>query len=142
LVSCEAAGQRQRVTETGEAERLLLESWHAALTDAFQDVAWVAPSDFLALAPGGRISRALAVWTVASDRPLVVVIDEVDTLARAPFVSMLSQIRASFERRGRTFPSSVVLAGMRSLRDHDIALGGDGSGSPFNIVEYVNVGNL
>ena len=142
LLSCEAAGQRQRVTETGDAERLLLESWHAGLTDAFRDVAWDAPSTFLSLAPGGRIGRALATWTFNSDRPLVVVIDEVDTLARAPFVSMLAQIRASFERRGRTFPVSIVLAGMRSLRDHDVAIGGDGSGSPFNIVEYVNVGNF
>jgi hypothetical protein len=55
---------------------------------------------------------------------------------------MLSQIRSAFERRGRTFPASIVLAGMRSLRDHDIALGGDGSGSPFNIVRDVSVGNF
>ncbi|MFM2153728.1 MAG: hypothetical protein RL199_2163, partial [Pseudomonadota bacterium] len=79
---------------------------------------------------------------VASDRPLVFVIDEVDTLARQPFVSLLSQIRSAFERRGRSFPASIVLAGMRSLRDHDVALGGDGSGSPFNIVQYVHVGNF
>lgn len=142
LVSCESAGQRQGVTETGDAERLLIENWHSGLTDAFPEVAWDAPSSFLLLAPGGRIGRALSSWTRNADRPLVVVIDEVDTLARAPFVSMLSQIRSAFERRGRSFPSSIVLAGMRSLRDHDIALGGDGSGSPFNIVRYVHVGNF
>jgi len=40
LLSCEEPGQRQGVTETGEAERLLVERWHAGLTDAFGDVAW------------------------------------------------------------------------------------------------------
>ncbi|MFM2153723.1 MAG: hypothetical protein RL199_2158, partial [Pseudomonadota bacterium] len=106
-----------------------------------RDVAWPAPETFGDVT-GGGFGYALAEWSVASDRPLVFVIDEVDTLARAPFVSMLAQIRASFERRGRSFPASIVLAGMRSLRDHDMALGGDGSGSPFNIVEYVHVGNF
>ncbi|MFM2154057.1 MAG: hypothetical protein RL199_2492, partial [Pseudomonadota bacterium] len=38
LVSCEEAGQRQGVTETGEAERVLLEIWHAGLMDAFRDI--------------------------------------------------------------------------------------------------------
>jgi hypothetical protein len=142
LLSCEAAGQRQGVTETGEAERLLLEAWHAGLTSAFPTVPWSDPAGFLALAAGGRIGRALAAWTIESDKPLVVVLDEVDTLARAPFVSLLAQIRSVFERRGRTFPSSIVLAGMRSLRDHDVALGGDGSGSPFNIVRDIVVKNF
>jgi type II secretory pathway predicted ATPase ExeA len=141
LVSCEAAGKRAGVETTEEAERLLLREWHAVLRRELPGVAWPAPDTFGDVS-GGGFGFALAEWTVASDRPLVVVIDEVDTLARAPFVALLSQVRSAFERRGRTFPSSVVLAGMRSLRDHDIALGGDGSGSPFNIVEYVSVGNF
>jgi phosphoribosyl-ATP pyrophosphohydrolase len=142
LLSCEAAGLRQSVTDTGEAELRLLEVWHRALCGAFPAVLWPATEPYHRLVPGGRFDAAFTEWTSASGLPLVVVLDEVDTLARAPFVSLLAQIRSSFERRGRTFPASIVLAGMRSLRDHDVALGGDGSGSPFNIVRDIVVKNF
>ena len=142
LVSCESAGQRANVVEIGDAERVMLEAWHGALTETSPEVTWPAVASFLELGAGGRVRAALAAWARASDRPLVVVVDEVDTLARGPFVSMLSQIRSGFPRRPEFFPHSIVLAGMRNLRDYDIALGGAGNGSPFNIVESVSVGSF
>jgi len=141
LLSCEPAGARQGVTETDEAERRLLREWYTALVDAHPDLTWPSPDSFADVA-GVAFGHALGRWTVACDRPLVVVIDEVDTLARFPFVSMLAQIRSGFTRRPKHFPHAIVLAGMRHLRDHDIAMGGAGNGSPFNIVEFVTVGNF
>jgi hypothetical protein len=123
LLSCEAAGQLAHVETTAEAERVLIDDWHAVLCREFPTVPWPGAEQFGSVA-GVRFGHALAEWSLACDRPLVVVLDEVDTLARQPFSSLLSQIRSAFERRGRSFPVSIVLAGLRSLRDHDVALGG------------------
>jgi hypothetical protein len=142
LLTCEAASERAGVTDLGDAERRMVEQWHSILRRAFPSVAWSTPEQILSVGPGARIGRAFGDWATESDRPLVLIVDEIDSLAREPFLSMLSQLRAEFPNRPRNFPFSVVLAGMRSLRDHDIALGGTGRGSPFNIVEFLTVTNF
>jgi len=142
LLSCERAGQRHGVVQVEDAERVLLEHWHRLLGVHFREVSWPSVDRYLTLAPAGRVGAALTDWALASDRPLVLVIDEVDTLAREPFLALLAQIRSGYTDRGQLFPHAIVLAGMRSLRDHDLSLGGDGRGSPFNIVEPVTVGNF
>jgi hypothetical protein len=75
LVSCEAAGKRGGVETTEEAERLLLREWYAVLRRELPGVPWPAPESFGDVS-GGGFGFALAEWSVASDRPLVVVIDE------------------------------------------------------------------
>jgi len=141
MVSCEPVGNDQEVHDVPTAVSRLLDNWHAKLRRTFPEVGWPAP-DLLGGVTDNGFGHALAEWSMASDRPLILVIDEVDTLARLPFVALLRQIRAGFPDRGVQFPHAIVLAGMRHLRDHDIALGGDGSGSPFNVVEFVTVGNF
>jgi len=142
LVTCESAGALQGVEEVGEAEQRLIEAWHLRLAQSAPGVAWPAAERFSGLAPGGRVGAALSEWAAASDKPLVLVIDEIDTLARLPFFNVIAQIRGGYPNRGKFFPHSILLAGLRSLRDHDIALGGDGRGSPFNIVESIAVTNF
>ena len=70
-------------------------------------------------------------------KPLVVLFDEVDVLEGEPLISFLRQLRGGFAVRGPgSFPVSVVLVGMRDLRDY-ITASKDGiapnPGSPFNI---------
>jgi hypothetical protein len=83
------------------------------------------------------LGDGLAEWAHACPRPLVLFLDEIDALEDAPLISVLSQLRAGYDERPDGFPASVVLCGMRDLRDYRAASGGDPdrlrSGSPFNI---------
>ncbi len=75
----------------------------------------------------------------ALDKPLVLLLDEVDCLAEGTLITFLRQLRDGYVNRagGQPFPSSVALVGMRNIRDYkaQIRPGGTtlGSASPFNI---------
>lgn len=78
----------------------------------------------------------LARWAQASDKPIVLLIDEVDALVGDTLISLLRQIRAGYGQRPQAFPQSVILCGVRDVRDyrihtahHEIITGG----SAFNI---------
>ena len=81
-------------------------------------------------APEAAVKRALARWTEAEAHPLVLLLDEVDSFTGAPLLSLLSQLRAGYPDRPRRFPQSVVLCGLRDVRDYRAP---GAAGSPFNI---------
>ncbi|GHU84083.1 hypothetical protein FACS189473_0350 [Spirochaetia bacterium] len=77
-------------------------------------------------------------WSeLVAPRPLVVLFDEVDVLQGEPLISFLRQLRGGFAGRGAgKFPISIVLVGMRDLKDYITASKGGvppNPGSPFNI---------
>jgi hypothetical protein len=86
---------------------------------------------------GNLLGDGLAEWARACPRPLVLFFDEIDALRDVTLISVLSQLRAGYDERPHAFPASVVLCGMRDLRDYKAASGGDpnrlGAASPFNI---------
>lgn len=88
-------------------------------------------------AEGDRLKDALRMWAMACKRPLVLFFDEIDALRGNSLISVLSQLRAGYSDRPKEFPASVVLCGLRDVRDYKAASGGDadrlGSSSPFNI---------
>jgi len=90
--------------------------------------------------PAGMLYNVLANWSrTLAPKPLVVLFDEVDVLEGAAMVSMLRQLRNGFATRAiGKFPISIVLVGMRDLKDY-ITASKDGvapnPGSPFNIKE-------
>jgi hypothetical protein len=139
VLSCEAADRLVGVEEIEQAENLLIQHWSTA--SALQGAAWPEEATAKALrAPAGaRLFAFLSAAAVACDKPLVVILDEVDCLARRPFISALRQIRDGFQYRPKGFPYAMALCGLRNLREHDRFLGGDGSGSPFNIVHELTV---
>ena len=70
-------------------------------------------------------------------KPLIILFDEVDVLVGETMISFLRQLRGGFATRGvGKFPTSIVLVGMRDLKDY-ITQTKDGTapnpGSPFNI---------
>ena len=74
---------------------------------------------------------------LVAPKPLIVLFDEVDVLVGDTMISFLRQLRGGFASRGvGKFPISVVLVGMRDLKDY-ITKAKDGvapnPGSPFNI---------
>jgi len=142
VLSAEVSDPSAGVVEVDAAERALVSHWLTAMALQWPEARGAVEQAVSRAAEHGRLFAFMSAAAVASDKPLVVVIDEIDTLARRPFISALRQIRDGFQFRPAGFPHSVVLSGMRHLRDHDIALGGDGGGSPFNIVEFISLGNF
>jgi hypothetical protein len=85
---------------------------------------------------GSRISQALSLWAQASPRPIVLFIDEIDSLQNESLISVLRQLRGSYARRPKGFPQSVGLIGLRDVRDYKVASGGSNrlnTASPFNV---------
>ncbi len=88
---------------------------------------------------GGLLTVQLKLWAERCPRPLVLIFDEIDALEGNALKSVLSQLRESFPERPHRFPSTVILCGMKDVRDYKFASGGGpvsaGSSSPFNIKE-------
>ncbi|GAA2737380.1 AAA family ATPase [Actinocorallia aurantiaca] len=88
--------------------------------------------------PGNRLYEALRAWAICCPLPLVLFFDEIDSLQGDILISVLSQLRNGYQSEERDeFPYSVILCGMRDVRDYKAASGGDpsrlGTSSPFNI---------
>ena len=69
-------------------------------------------------------------------QPLVLFIDEIDALIGDTLVSVLRQLRSGYESRPKAFPISIVLCGVRDVRDYRIHMcDGDivTGGSCFNV---------
>ena len=107
------------------------------LDDGFLDDIW---QDALARAGADEaLGEALSRWAQASPRPLVLLIDEIDTLTGDSLLSVLQQLRAGYPKRPARFPQSVVLCGMRDVRDYRMGA----TGSPFNIAaESLRLGDF
>ena len=89
--------------------------------------------------PGNLLRAQLNRWAEVCPRPLVLIFDEIDAIGGNSLKSILSQLRTGFDSRPAAFPWSVILCGMRDVRDYKAASGGDptrlGTSSPFNIKE-------
>jgi hypothetical protein len=82
------------------------------------------------------LSSMLSALCQKTNRPLVLFIDEIDALVGDTLVSVLRQLRSGYESRPQAFPISVVLCGVRDVRDYRIhTSNGDiiTGGSCFNI---------
>lgn len=95
---------------------------------------------------GGMLAATLTRWSLESDLPIVLLLDEVDALVGDALISLLRQIRAGYTQRPRAFPQTIVLCGVRDVRDYRIH-GPDQEvitgGSAFNIkAESLRLGNF
>ena len=87
--------------------------------------------------PGGALSLALSRWAAADRTPLVLLIDEIDALVGDTLLAVLRQLRAGYDQRPSSFPHSIVLCGVRDVRDYRIHSSAEDrlvlGGSAFNI---------
>ncbi len=120
--------------DPGAAERAILDSWRL---DAEH---WLPPTlqppQWPDAAPGERIETALHAWSLASPRPLVLFLDEIDAIQDEALISTLRQLRNGYPRRPERFPWSLALVGLRDVRDYRVGSGSEGrlgTASPFNI---------
>ena len=91
----------------------------ASLTgdDTLEDI-W--PGVLERAGPGQALRHALLRWCMADPRPLVLLIDEIDTLVGDTLLSVLRQLRAGYPHRPGRFPHSIVLCGVRDVRDYRV----------------------
>ena len=68
----------------------------------------------------GALVDVLSRWAEADPRPLVLLLDEIDALVGDTLLSVLHQLRAGYDQRPGGFPHSVVLCGVRDVRDYRI----------------------
>ena len=107
------------------------------LDDGFLDGVW--PSILARAGPHRALEVSLTRWARAQPKPLVLLIDEIDALVGDSLISVLRQLRTGYYRRPRSFPQSVILCGLRDVRDYRMESGG----SPFNIkAESLRLGDF
>ena len=102
--------------------------------DGVPDDIW--PDILAKVGPDDALKEFLVQWCLANPTPLVLLIDEIDSLVGDTLLSVLRQLRAGYEHRPRAFPHSIALCGVRDIRDYRIrASSGEviAGGSPFNV---------
>jgi len=67
------------------------------------------------------LTTLLSHWAQLSEKPIVLMLDEVDSLVGDTLISLLRQIRAGYVQRPKAFPHTIILCGVRDV------------GSAFNI---------
>ena len=86
--------------------------------------------------PDDALGDLLSNWCLANPVPLVLLVDEIDSLVGDTLLSVLRQLRAGYTQRPEAFPQSIVLCGVRDIRDYRIRSStGEviAGGSPFNV---------
>jgi hypothetical protein len=116
-----------------------------SLNDAFVRDTW--PGIFERSGEHGALNSLLTRWAEHSPQPLVLLIDEIDTLVGDTLISVLRQLRAGYDKRPAFFPQSVVLCGVRDVRDYRLRSANGKAiitgGSAFNIkAESLRMGDF
>ena len=112
-----AQGYRERINEGMTA--LLQEISGQARLSLRDDTADVIVRDLIQLgAPS--LSEFLNRWCSAASQPTILFIDEIDALVGDLLITVLRQLRAGYPHRPQAFPQSVILCGVRDVRDYRI----------------------
>lgn len=98
------------------------------------------------IATDSLLSQYLSALCQSLDKPLVLILDEIDALVGDSLVSILRQIRSGYANRPQAFPQTVILCGVRDVRDYRIVTSSQDivtGGSAFNIkAESLRLGNF
>ena len=123
-----AEGMRAVLAELAFQERM-------TLGDGLLENIW--PNALERVGPHAALRQTLARWCQADPKPLVLLIDEFDTLIGDTLLSVLRQLRTGYADRPGRFPHCVVLCGVVDVRDYRIRSTAENAlvlgGSAFNI---------
>ena len=141
---CQAAGE-----DTARAMRTLLANLASRSLEVLQDdfVESTMSEHLEKYGPDAALGQTLVRWSGASHIPLLLLIDEIDTLVGDSLISVLRQLRANYDRRPSHFPQTVILCGVRDVRDYQVYSSREGThvkgGSAFNIkAESLRLGDF
>jgi hypothetical protein len=70
--------------------------------------------------PDQALAALLQYWAQNTNKKVVLFLDEVDALVGDTLISLLRQIRSGYDKRPDSFPISIVLCGVRDVRDYRI----------------------
>jgi len=108
-----------------------------AMAEMFIDSGEFPPLPELYVKESDLLYKYLNDWSQQQSKPIVLFIDEIDSIWDDKLVATLRQLRNGFQMRPKSFPSSIALVGLRDIREYKNkvrALEGEmGSGSPFNV---------
>ena len=125
--------------DVGRAMRAVLAELarEAKSTLGDESLAEVWPDVLRTVGPDVALGEVLARWCEADPVPLILLIDEIDALVGDSLLAVLRQLRAGYPRRPAGFPHSVVLCGVRDVRDYRIRSSAENAviagGSAFNV---------
>ncbi|MBW7877029.1 MAG: ATP-binding protein, partial [Candidatus Cloacimonetes bacterium] len=105
------------------------------------------PTAFDFMQDKSGVQSCLESWSKASEKPIVLMIDEIDSMAGESLIALLRQLRAGYDQRPNAFPQSIILNGVRDLKDYRIYSSKEDTwltgGSCFNIkAKSVRLGNF
>ena len=132
------AGQAVR-EDVAEGVRAVLSelALQASVTHQDETLESIWPGVLERAGPSQALRQALLRWCMADEKPLVLLIDEIDTLVGDTLLSVLRQLRTGYPERPGRFPHSVILCGVRDVRDYRIHSTAQNAlvlgGSAFNI---------
>ena len=131
-------GQSAR-EDVGAALRAILSALARGARDTLDDrfVAEIWLDILAAAGPHDALRETLGRWAAAGTKPLVLMIDEIDALVGDTLLAVLRQLRAGYPDRPHRFPQSVILCGVRDVRDYRIHSSTEqaivAGGSAFNV---------
>ena len=132
------AGQAMR-EDVAEGVRAVLSelALQASVTHQDDTLERIWPAVLERAGPSQALRQALLRWCMVDARPLVLLIDEIDALVGDTLLSVLRQLRTGYPERPGRFPHSVILCGVRDVRDYRIHSSTQNAlvlgGSAFNI---------
>jgi len=140
-----AQSAREDVAAAMQAILAQLGSWAAAEGDPLVDTLW--PEILTRHGPHAALAEVLSRWAANDARPLVLLLDEIDALIGDTLIAVLRQLRAGYPQRPARFPATVVLCGVRDVRDYRIHSSRDKAiitgGSAFNVkAKSLRLGNF
>ena len=97
--------------------------------------------------PFSMLQLALAACSNAFSKPFVFLVDEIDALIGDTLISVLRQLRSGYQKRPSNFPQSIILCGVRDIRDYRIHASSENEpvtgGSAFNVkAKSLRMGNF
>ncbi len=115
------------------------------LNDTFVASSW--PDILKTFGGEGALHEMLQQWTESSPLPLVWMVDEIDALIGDSLVAVLRELRTGYAERPEHFPQSIILCGIRDVRDYRIHASSEKQiitgGSAFNIkAESLRLGDF
>ncbi len=142
------AAQAAREDVHAAIQTILTDLAHGARVMVGDDEIGSAGMDILAKhGPHAALAETLTLLSGCDTRPLVLFIDEIDSLIGDTLVSVLRQLRSRYPQRPALFPQSVILCGVRDIRDYRIHASSEKApvtgGSAFNIkAESLRLGDF
>jgi hypothetical protein len=144
IETAQAARERVELAMTGIVQTLAAQAgWQLRDPEAESLARQVLVDQVATVALGQYLAR----WCEQSPLPIVLLLDEVDALVGDTLISLLRQLRAGYPQRPQRFPQTVILCGVRDLRDYRIHASSEQTvitgGSAFNIkAESLRLGDF